>query len=176
MSACTGAKLDSGDNQGFISGVGSAHLFPLAERVDAPSLSGETLDGDQLDLADLRGDVVVLNVWASWCPPCRAEAAALQQVHHDTRDDGVQFVGINTQDSTASALAFESGFGITYPSWDDQDGLMQLQFHEVAPAIMLPSTIVVDRDGRIAARILGGTDFGQLSEIVDKVSSEKPEK
>jgi thiol-disulfide isomerase/thioredoxin len=173
LAACTGVKLDSGDNQGFISGEGSARLFPQSERADAPDLSGETLDGDQLALSVMRGDVVVLNIWASWCGPCRAEAPVLQQVHQDNRKRGVQFVGIDISDQDASALAFESSFGITYPSWADRDGLMQLAFSEVAPSVYLPSTIVVDRDGRIAARILGGTDYGQLTDIVDKVAAEK---
>lgn len=175
LTACTGgdADIDSGDGQGFVSGDGSAQVIDAADRVTAPELAGQTLDGDTLDVADFGDDVVVLNLWASWCPPCRAEAPALQEVYTDFRSQGVQFVGLNSKDQEAAAVAFEKNFGITYPSLVDDTGELQLAFYDSVPASSIPWTLVIDRDGLIAARILGPSTYSELSDLVDEVASER---
>lgn len=174
LAGCTGseANVDSGDGQGYVAGDGSAQVIDSADRRAAPDLAGATLDGDQLALTDFAGDVVVLNLWASWCGPCRAEAPALQQVYADSRNKGVEFLGINSRDQEAAAAAFEKNFGITYPSLVDDSGELQLAFHDSVPASSIPWTLVIDRDGLIAARILGPTTYSQLSDLVDEVASE----
>ncbi|MFW6092175.1 MAG: TlpA family protein disulfide reductase, partial [Actinomycetota bacterium] len=101
------------------------------------------------------GEIVVLNVWGSWCPPCRKEAPALQAVHEDLADEGVRFVGVNTRDDEVAALAFEEEFGITYPSVVDPDGRRMLAFRDTLPPNAIPTTLVIDRDGEMAARVLG---------------------
>jgi peroxiredoxin len=137
------------------------------DRSAAPKLTGTLLDGAAFDLADYRGKIVVLNVWGSWCPPCRAEAPSLQRVWAETRASGVQFVGIDTRDTAAAAQAFERRFRITYPSLVDDDGRLLLAFRSTLPPNAIPSTIVVDRQGRVAARIVGATTYEKLRNLVD---------
>ena len=150
--------------------------YPAGKRPMAPKLSGETITGDRLDLADWRGNVIVLNVWGSWCAPCRAEAPDLKKVSKETRDLGVRFVGIDTRDNDAAAKAFERNYGITYPSLRDPDGKLLLGFNGRIPLSAVPSTVIVDRDGRIAARIIGRTTYTTLSELVKEIAAEKAEK
>ena len=133
--------------QGYVSGDGATTILAESERLAAPDLTGTTLDGELFSLADQLGEVVVLNVWASWCAPCRAEADDLQQVWTDVKGTGVQFVGLNTRDSQAAAEAFVDRFALTYPSVVDTDGSRQLLFHETLPPAAIPSTIVIDRTG-----------------------------
>jgi len=174
LASCTDsvARTPSGDGQGFVSGGGTASVIEVADRVPAPHVEGVTLQGEALSLSDFAGDVIVLNVWGSWCAPCRAEAPTLQEVAKQTRRDGVQFVGLNTRDQAAAALAFESRFGIHYPSLVDSDGQLQLAFSESLPPSAIPSTLVIDRDGQVAARVLGATDYTQLKGLVDDVAAE----
>jgi thiol-disulfide isomerase/thioredoxin len=174
LAGCTGSAsdVDSGDGQGFVAGDGSAQVIDEPDRVAAPDLAGTTLEGDELALADFAGDVVVLNLWASWCGPCRAEAAALQQAYTDSRSQGVEFLGINNEDDAAAAVAFEKNFGITYPSLVDDTGELQLAFYDSVPASSIPWTLVIDRDGLIAARVLGPSTYSELSNLVDEVASE----
>jgi len=143
-----------------------------ADRVAAPDVSGTTLDGDQVALSDFAGKVVVLNVWASWCGPCRGEAPALQEVAKVTASKGVQFLGLNTRDDVAAAKAFDARYKITYPSLVDADGQLQVQFRDSLPPSAIPSTLIIDRNGRVAARILGATTYSQLKGLVDDVAAE----
>lgn len=174
LAACTGSASDveSGGGQGFVSGDGTAQVVEPDDRSKLGEVAATTLEGEALSLDDFAGDVIVMNVWGSWCAPCRAEAPALQQVSDDTKNDGVQFVGINTRDQEAAAIAFEKNFGITYPSLVDESGELQLAFRESLPANSIPSTLVIDRDGRVAARVLGATTYSQLTDLVDQVASE----
>ncbi|MFH8257594.1 TlpA family protein disulfide reductase [Streptomyces roseolus] len=147
--------------------------IPAEQRTPAPSLTGRSLTGEPLALADHRGKIVVLNVWGSWCAPCRAEAPHLQKVYQDTRDQGVVFLGINTRDSTqGNALAFEETFNITYPSLWDPDGRQLLKFKGTVSPSSIPSTIVIDRQGRIAARALKALDEAQLRTMIDPLLKE----
>jgi thiol-disulfide isomerase/thioredoxin len=175
LAGCSASEgqVDAGEGQGFVAGDGSAQVIDKADRQAAPDLAGTTLTGDDLGLTDFPGDVIVLNLWASWCGPCRAEAPALQQVSADQAKQGVQFVGINSRDETPNALAFERNFGITYPSLVDQDGELQLAFRDTVAPTSIPWTLVIDRDGLIAARVLGPTTYSQLTDLVDEVASER---
>lgn len=155
--------------QGYVSGDGTTTIVPEAERVPAPELVGTTLDGQPFTLADLRGKVVVLNVWASWCAPCRSEAADLQAVWTELRGRGVQFVGLNTRDSQAPAEAFVARFAITYPNVVDTDGSRQLLFHDSLPPAAIPSTLVIDAEGRVAARAIGEVDRSRLLGLIEPV-------
>jgi len=172
LGGCSASTVESGGGQGFVSGDGSALVIGKEDRTAAPDLEGETLDGGRLALADLTGDVVVLNLWASWCGPCRAEAPTLQEVYDEWRGEGVAFVGLNSKDQEAAARAFEENFGITYPSLVDESGELQLAFRDSVPASSIPWTLVIDREGRIAARVLGATTYSQLTGLVDQVASE----
>ncbi|WP_460834443.1 TlpA family protein disulfide reductase [Nocardioides hungaricus] len=111
---------------GTAAGVGLT-LYRGQEAIPLPQIRGTTIDGQALDLTDLRGRVVVLNVWGSWCGPCRAEAPDLAAVATETATRGVEFVGIDVRDNPAAARAFVRKYQITYPSFDDQNGLVLAQ-------------------------------------------------
>ncbi len=145
-------------------------LIPAERRKAAPDLSGPTLDGGRWSLADEKGSVVVLNVWASWCAPCRAEAPVLREVAAETAAAGVRFVGINIRDNNAAALAFEARYGITYPSVADPASELLLQIKDLPPTA-IPSTLLIDRQGRIAGRIIGPANISGLRQLVDSVTS-----
>ncbi|MFM7147588.1 MAG: TlpA disulfide reductase family protein, partial [Actinomycetales bacterium] len=93
------------DSAGFVAGDGSITVLDPRQRQPAPQISGPLLGGGSLDLSQFAGQVIVLNVWASWCAPCRAEAPVLERLWQEQAGQGVQFVGLDTRDSTAAALA-----------------------------------------------------------------------
>ena len=168
LTACGGAEAtDSG--AGFVGGDGSIVLIDPSDRVPAPELTGKTLNGDTYSLADDLGDVVVMNVWASWCAPCRAEAPELEEIWTDVQKDGVQFIGLNTRDSELAAQRFVETMGLTFPSVQDTDGRLQLLFADSLPPQAIPSTLVIDREGRVAARMLGKVSAATLRGVIDEV-------
>jgi peroxiredoxin len=152
-----------------------ARTAEKGERATAPDLSGKTIDGRQLDVASYKGKIVVLNVWGSWCPPCRAEAPYFGKVYKDLKSKGVQFVGINTRDtSTRNARAFEKQYDITYPSLYDPTGQLMLRFKKgTLNPQAVPSTLVLDREGRIAARSLAALSEEKLRSMIAPVLAEK---
>lgn len=160
-----------GSAQAFVAGDGSIVTLEDGDRRPAPELTGTTLDGEQFSLADHRGDVVVVNVWASWCAPCRTEAPALAEVARQTAGDKVQFVGLVTRDTDAAAKAFVSRFRLGYPSVVDTDGALQLLFRDTLPPQAIPSTLVIDREGRVAARVLGEVTAPSLRALIDEVGA-----
>ncbi len=130
-----------------------------------PAIDGSTLDGSALDLATLRGRVVVLNAWASWCTPCRTEIPAFVSLAEASDAADVAVVGLDVQDEQAAARDFVRDFAMPYPSIVDGDGSLLTTIPGVPPSA-LPSTVVLDRGGRIAARIIGEADPDRLNEIV----------
>lgn len=176
VSACgSGGTSGGGGNTNFVTGTDGISTVAEGKRVAAPELSGKTLEGEQLDVADYKGKVVVLNVWGSWCNPCRAEAKYFAKVAEDYADRDVQFVGINTRDgSTTAALAFEEDFGIPYPSLYDPTGKLMLRFEKgTLNPQAVPSTLVLDREGRIAARSLTSLSEERLLKMLEPVVAEK---
>lgn len=147
-------------------------LYPAGDRAPSPPLEGRTLDDTAFDLADLDGQVVVINVWGSWCGPCRAETPGLVRLANKTADDGVQFVGIDTRDSLAGARAFVKNYDVPYPSVFDPTGQALLPFRDVIPSAAIPSSLVLDRDGDIAARVIGVVDEKSLAGILDDLVAE----
>lgn len=171
----TGCSTDLAEgDQGFVAGDGSVTVLAADQRQPAPDITGETLDGTTFTLADHLGEVVVLNVWASWCAPCRAEAPILEEVWQETQSLGVQFVGLDTRDSDAAARAFVDRFGITYPNIVDRDGRLQLRFGGSLPPQAIPSTVVVDRQGRVAARALGKVSGATMRTMILPLVEEQP--
>ncbi|MDX2542489.1 TlpA family protein disulfide reductase [Streptomyces sp. WI04-05B] len=176
LAACGSGGTSGGSGDvGFIMGKDGIATVKAGERVDAPDLSGPTVDGKQLDVADYKGKVVVINLWGSWCPPCRAEAPNFVKVSKDTADQGVRFVGINTRDTdTAPAKAFEKQYGVTYPSLYDPTGRLMLRFKKgTLNPQAIPSTVVIDRTGKIAARTLQALSEDRLREMLAPVLAEK---
>lgn len=168
----TGCSADPATDAGFVSGDGSVTILDPDTRTQAPEVSGVDLDGNPLSTADFPGEIIVLNVWASWCAPCRAEAPALEEVATQYLDQGVQLIGLNTRDSQASAQGFIKNYGVSFPSIVDTDGRLQLLFNDTLPPQAIPSTIVIDSNGMVAARALGAVDASTLSGIVDQLKQE----
>jgi thiol-disulfide isomerase/thioredoxin len=157
-------------DSGYVAGDGAVTLLPEGDREPAPALSGTLLGGGALDASAYAGKVVVVNVWGSWCAPCRSEAGALERAYQATRAQGVEFVGVNARDSPAAAQAFVRRFKISYPSVVDRDGRLQLAFRGSLPLAAFPSTVIIDRQGRAAARILGPVSGTTLRDLVAEVS------
>lgn len=166
----TGSSGSGGDNQRYISGDGEVEAVPVGDRKSAPVLTGESLTGKRISTASYRGDVLVVNFWASWCAPCRSEAPALQAVQDATRKDGVRLVGVNFKDNRTNASVFVREFDLTYPSIYDQPGETALAFRGELPPAAVPSTIIVDREGRVAARVIGETTYTKLLRVVRQVA------
>ncbi|MEU6608176.1 TlpA disulfide reductase family protein [Streptomyces shenzhenensis] len=176
LSACgSGGISGGGGNTNFITGNNGIDTAAKGSRDAVPDLSGKTLDGKTLDIADYKGEVVVVNVWGSWCGPCRAEGKYFAKVSKEYADRGVRFLGINTRDgSTTSALAFEKEQGITYPSLYDPTGKLMLRFKKgTLNPQLIPSTLVIDRDGKIAARALQALSEENLLKMIKPVLAEK---
>lgn len=173
LAGCTsGGSSSSGLN--YQAGDGTITVLSPDQRKPPGELRGKTVDGKDVDLAGYRGSVVVLNVWGSWCPPCQQEAPDLQAASVALAPKGVKFLGINTKENgnQAAAAAFERAYGITYPSlFDSPDYLLALR--GVVAANAIPSTVVVDAQGRIAARISGPTTKATLVDLVDDVLTGK---
>jgi thiol-disulfide isomerase/thioredoxin len=159
--------------EGGISSVG-LKLFAAEERPPAPVLQGETLDGTPFDLADLAGNVVVINIWGSWCGPCRVETPDLVRVANENADRPVRFVGIDTRDRLAAARAFVERFKVPYPSVYDQDGRALLPFNKLIPSAAVPSTVVIGRDNKVAATVVGVVTYSTLSGLVEDALKDTP--
>jgi thiol-disulfide isomerase/thioredoxin len=143
-------------------------MDPVKQRKEPIDLAGTTLSGARLDLATLRGKPVVLNVWGSWCPPCRKEAPDLQAAATELADKAA-FVGIATRDDEANALAYERRFKVTYPSLFDR-GDMLLALRGAVSSQSPPVTLVLDAQGRIAARFVGPVTRRTLVGMVEDVT------
>lgn len=177
LAGCGGAAsatdTDGGSAQAnFVSGDGTAVLVPASEREPAPAVSTTTFDDKPFALADYRGEVVAMNLWASWCAPCRAEAPALSQVSSELAGKGVQFIGLNTRDQRPAADAFIRRFQVGYPNIADNKGEIQLSFRGTLPPTATPSTILIDKQGRVAGRILGEVERGELREMLTQLAAE----
>lgn len=170
-----GCAEGTGD-KGYVDGNGVITQLPAKDRHAVGQVSGTTLDGAHFDLADQRGKVVVVNVWGSWCAPCRAEAKTLAAAAADLTPQGVVFVGINTRDTSKdSARAFDRTYGITYPSIYDPFGKTLVAFRGTITPTAIPSTIVIDPQGRIAASVLGElTSKTTLVDLVQDASGTAP--
>jgi thiol-disulfide isomerase/thioredoxin len=165
-------KVGSSGDQGFVSGNGIIKTLPADQRKPPGPVSGQTLDGKALSLADYRGKVVVVNVWGSWCGPCRAEAPMLADAARDLKGLGVRFVGINSRNmEKAGPRAFVRRYDVPYPSIYDPDGRTLLAFRGTLPPNAIPSTVVIDRKGRVAASVLGQISRTTLYDLVDEVAT-----
>ena len=172
LAGCSGGGTGNVQNNAnrFVAGDGRTIAYAVADRKPAPTIDESTLDGGHFDLASLKGQVVVINFWASWCAPCRAEAADLEAVHQSTKDGGVAFVGVDSRDQKDAANAFTAG-RVTYPSLFDPAGRIALRFTDVPPNTF-PATLIVDKQGKVAAVIRRSIDQGSLTDLVKQIGAE----
>jgi thiol-disulfide isomerase/thioredoxin len=144
--------------------------YPAGSRPSLPAIAGRTLAGTTVSLAAMRGHVVVLNVWASWCGPCRTESPALARVAADTAASGVDFVGIDEQDVASNARKFAAAAGTTYPQLVDDAGAL-LASLRIVPLSAIPSTLVLDPKGDVAARVIGPIDAATFTDLVRSLAA-----
>jgi thiol-disulfide isomerase/thioredoxin len=164
VAGCSSSSSSSNPNDGLVAEQIGISQIAAGSRQAAPALSGTTLQGKALSLSQDAGHVVVLNVWGSWCSDCRQEEPALEETYQKYQAQGVDFLGINTRDDNAAALAYDATFGVTYPSLQDPDETLLLQFKTMIPATDVPATVIIDKQGKVAVRILGAVTEPQLDQ------------
>jgi thiol-disulfide isomerase/thioredoxin len=173
LAGCTGgsiaASTPASNGQSFVAGSPGTTLFRAGTGPRAPVVAGPVVGGGRLSLAAYRGHVVVLNFWGSWCTPCRAEAPSLAALATRFHAAGVRFLGIDIRDSPVSAQAFTSDFRISYPSLNDPGDSIALAFRDTVPPAGIPTTLVISRQGRIAARVIGGVTYTGLKGLIQRV-------
>lgn len=179
LAACgsgSGSGSGSGDadvaDQGYVSGDGSFTQWAVDDRQGPVEVAGTDYAGQPVDVADWRGDVVVLNTWYAACPPCREEAPDLVDIANEYADQGVRLLGINGVDDAGAAEPFQETFDVPYPSIDDRDKQAVAALQGVVPIQATPTTVVLDRDGKVAARIVGLAEGSTLRALVDEVLAE----
>jgi len=169
--ACT--DVNGTDGKNFVSADGVVIEIPVKDRKAPVSVSGESLTGDRIDLTQLRGNPVVVNVWGAWCTECRAEAATLVDASKEL-PAGTTMLGVDVRDASKdNALAYERSFGVTYPSIYDSGSEALLSFPAPFNPREIPSTMVLDSEGRVAALVRGKLPSKlTLVELVEKVAAE----
>jgi len=165
LTGCSGGG-ESSSEESFVSGDGSATFIKITDRKIAPTITGLTLSGTNYTYT--KDKVAVVNVWASWCAPCRAEAPALASLAIKYPD--VAFIGILTRDNPANAEAFARRFKLPYPTIIDDSIL--IGFKGSLPANAIPTTVILDKNGLVAARISGVITVASLTQLIERVSTE----
>jgi thiol-disulfide isomerase/thioredoxin len=146
-------------------------LVAKEQRKAAPKLSLRDIEGQKRELSDLKGKTVVINFWATWCGPCKAEMPEFTKVHAEYRDRGVEFIGAANEPRSEreKVQEFVRHLGIQFPIWLEAS-INHLGAFKVGPGI--PATVIVDPQGRVAARIKGVTDAAQLRSLLDRILAE----
>ncbi len=167
------AQAKNGDSKGYVAGDGTVQQLAVSQRGKPVTISGTTLEGKPWSTKDAADKIVVLNVWGEWCPPCQKEIPELQEVWSGWQKAGapVQLMGLDQRDSVARAKAILTAKKATYPSLRDDGGrsLLALQ----GKAQYTPTTLVLDKQHRIAARVSGPVDASTLRGLVQDVLAGK---
>ncbi|MFB2554352.1 TlpA family protein disulfide reductase [Herbiconiux liangxiaofengii] len=159
-----------GSNKGYISGDGTVTEIDEADRGEPIAFQGTDENGDAISSADYAGQVLVLNFWYAGCAPCRAEAPDLEKLSTEYKGAGATFLGVNVRDQAATARSFAETYGVSYPSIVDTDGAMQYAFAGTVAPNAVPTTLVLDTQGRVAARILGRVSDPSILDTLIKTS------
>jgi thiol-disulfide isomerase/thioredoxin len=177
VAACDGGATAQdtavGNGSSFVAGSYSTTVFKLGAGPEAPDVSGTTLTGARFKLSADRGSVVIMNFWGSWCTPCREEAPALGALARHFAGTGVRFIGVDIRDDPASAEAFMRTFRVGYPSLNDPNDMVALDFSGTVPPSGIPTTLVIDRNGRVAARIVGPASYSGLMALITQAAAER---
>ena len=179
LAGCTADPLAeqyaSGSTKNYISGDGTVTTLTPENRGEPVAFEGVTAEGDAVSSDDFAGEVVVINFWYAACPPCRVEAPDLEKLHLSLEGEGASFLGVNVRDQADTARTFETETGVTYPSViDANDGNMLLAFAGTVAPNAVPTTLVIDKEGRVAARILGQVESpSALDTIIRDTIAEK---
>ena len=134
----------------------------------APEFTLETFDGESIALSDLRGQVVVINFWASWCGPCEEEAADLEQAWRDYRPLGVTFLGVDYVDTEPEARAYLAKWDVTYPNGPDLGTNISRAFRIRG----VPETFVLDQQGEVRQLFIGPVDYETLTAVIETLLNE----
>ena len=171
----TGLVPEAGTGQVPTVGPGVV-VVPREDRRPLPAFTGQTLQGDSLALASLRGRPLVLNFWASWCGPCRAEQQGLELASRQLASRGVRLVGVNIRDDRGAAATYLKEFQVGYPSLFDRPGVLPARLGALGPQAP-PYTLVVDAQGLVVARVFGVLPGGRpqtqaafLTDLVEQVT------
>jgi thiol-disulfide isomerase/thioredoxin len=172
LAGCSPEDSGAGDvvGQGYVSGDGSVQTYDVGDRKGPVGIEGTDFEGNDVDTADWAGDVVVVNTWYASCAPCRAEAPDLVDLAESK--DGVQFLGINTEDDAGAAQAFQRTFEVPYPSIEDRTGAVIAGLSGIVPLQAVPSTVILDQEGNVAARVVGQAEGSTLEALIDDVLAE----
>ncbi len=163
--------VNNGGEFRFVAATPAGEVIPEGERAGAPSFGGTLLDGGSWSSDDVAGDVTVVNFWGSWCAPCRVESPEFEELYQEVQGEGVQFLGVNVKDQQQLAQAFVENKGLTYPSLFDPASEVALAFRDF-PAAAIPSTIVLDRAGDVAAVFTGAVTRDDLQTTLDQLLEE----
>ncbi|GAB3278747.1 hypothetical protein GCM10027449_18990 [Sinomonas notoginsengisoli] len=162
----------AGDNKNYVAGDGSVTEYAKDTRKPPVQFSGTLYDGTAVSSKDFAGHVTVLNFWFAACAPCRVEAPELESLHSEFKPQGVAFYGVNLRDEKGTAEAFEQSFNLTYPSFNDKDGQVLLAMSGMVPPGAVPTTLVLDKQGRVASRVLGQLERGTLRALITSAAAE----
>jgi thiol-disulfide isomerase/thioredoxin len=167
-------QFRSGDNKNYIAGDGTVTEYAPGSRPKAADWSGVTESGDVISSEQLDGVITVMNFWYAGCAPCRIEMPELIELQDEFLPDGVQFVGVNVRDSAATSLAFARKINMNFPSvMDAKTGSVVLGFTGVVTPQAVPTTLVIDSEGNVSARVLGRIDKGILRALITTAIKEK---
>ncbi|MBV9822142.1 MAG: TlpA family protein disulfide reductase [Actinobacteria bacterium] len=176
VTGCTGGKdavdQSSGNQFRYVSATDKGSVIEAAKRKQAGPVAGTLLAGGDYKLADDRGKVVVLNYFASWCPPCQTETPQFDSLYRERKAKGVAFVGMDVKDpSKSAAQSWLQDKKITFPVVYDEAAKSAIQLGDV-PMAALPSTVVIDKQGRVAAVYVGSVLPADLTPALDQLVRE----
>lgn len=178
LAACTvkddplAQQARAGDNKNYIAGDGAVEEYAVEKRTDPVQITAETYQGSDVDFADYVGSPVVMNFWYAACAPCRIEAPHLRKLNEQFAGK-VNFLGVNVRDEKDAALAFERSFEIPYESVQDTSGAIQLAMTQYVPLQAVPTTLVLDRKGRVRARVIGAVEESTLRSLIQTALDEE---
>jgi thiol-disulfide isomerase/thioredoxin len=172
LAACTGHGGSSSNGFRFTSANPPGTLIPRSDREPAGTFTADRLDGSgTFRLSRTKGQVVVVNYWASNCAPCRTEMPAFDRIYRADRDNGVTFVGVDTKEARSRGIDFVRGHDISYPNVSDETGKTSLELGDIA-ATALPFTVLIDKQGDVAGVYIGALTANDLEPMLRRLRAE----